>query len=267
MNIKWQGVPLTLKSSNNTVENYSVTHVHTRDAISKWTWSYSGSGLSGAVSGRANVLTNGILKHSWNNGLSTEQATGVNTFDGVFISGSPNHCSVGWKQSSIIRNFKVFNCQDYQWSSDVSNMVIENSVIAGSGIALEAVTKALGPITVRNSILHGDFAWVRGLPERCTWEAGSVIENNVMHASATIEHCDGKTVTKAMPHAEYIAKCEAGIYSGCAVFRGNRYVTDWATVLKGGWYKSGDSWDTTPIPGGPALDVVTTSTLFAGPKR
>ena len=46
--------------------------------------------------------------------------------------------------------------------------------------------KPLGQIMVRNSIFPGSFVYTGGQPEYCTWEKGSILENNVISTAATL---------------------------------------------------------------------------------
>jgi hypothetical protein len=267
-NMTWVGVVLNLRGSRSTVENYNVTHVHQRDPQGGFAWDFRGIGTAAALYGSAHRLTNGHLWHNWNSSITNESATGI-VVDGVRAHGSPNHCGVASTGNSIVRNVKMWNCQDVQWSYDVSNMLLEHFTMPG-GLPLEAKDRPLGPITVRNSIFSGNITWVRGLPERCTWEAGSLFENNVMHANATIERC--ADLAHQIPLQTYIERCASGVYTGCATFRNNRFVTNWSEVLVGGWFITdgrGDVWNTALAPGSPAIDIgaSTTPTDIIGAPR
>ena len=69
-------------------------------------------------------------------------------------------------------------------------------------------------MSLRNSIFRGAFHFVRGpvsLPNLgCTWEKGSLMENNIIADNATIERCaDGVTY----PIRTYMAKCASGEFT------------------------------------------------------
>ena len=178
--------------------------------------------------------------------------------DGARVHGSPNHCGLGNYGNTIIRNAVMYNCQDYQWSIDVANLTMEHVVLAGDGLPLEAVNRALGPVTMRNSIMQGKITWVRGWQSRCTWEAGSLFENMVMQSTASVERCADQ---KTYPLAVYIANCSGDEpkFLDCATFRNITLVepSQWGTVLKGGMWSAqhGDQWDVTLVPGSPAIDI------------
>ena len=187
-NIKHQGVALTWKGSSHQAHNISITHVHQRDASGGWAWHYKGTGTAAKIAGANHRLTDTHIFHNWNSDISTETATGA-IIDGARIHGSPNHCGAGGTGNTIVRNVVLFQAQDYLWLVDTAGMVLEHVVAAGDGIGLEAINRPLGPITVRNSILRGKFSFIRGLQSRCTWEAGSLLENSIVHESAAVERC------------------------------------------------------------------------------
>ena len=85
--------------------------------------------------------------------------------DGARLHGAPNHCSIAANGNSIIRNAVLYNCQDYEWLIDTNGLTLEHVVLPG-GIAFSAVTRTLGPVIVRNSILSGTFHFVRGTDSR-----------------------------------------------------------------------------------------------------
>ena len=194
LNLKFQGQPFVLNGTNNHAENITITHVLVRDETT-FSWFTDGQGTAGGTnSGSGLRVTNLHAYHNWNSSFSSEGATGV-VVDGARLHGAPNHCTIAANGNSIIRNAILYNCQDFQWLIDTNRLTLEH-VVLPSGIAFSAVTRTLGPVIVRNSIFQGTFHFVRGtgvaatLPfEGCTWEKGSILENNVISANATIERC------------------------------------------------------------------------------
>ena len=259
-NMRWVGVPLTSRGSGNRFENYTVTHVHFRDPSGDWSWHYKGNGTAAILYGADHVLVNGHMLHSWNNDISTENAFRT-VIDGLRMHGAANHCGIGKEGSTTSRNTVVYNCQDYWWTKDNQNMMVEHAVMPG-GIGLEADARPLGPITVRNSIFSGTFTFVRGPLQYCTWEKGSVLENSVIAENASIERCaDNKTY----PLKEYLARCASGEFTDCLTVRNVRWVKDfeaWKTVIKDGMWSAAlaDSWDVSLVPGSPALNIGASTT-------
>ena len=77
-------------------------------------------------------------------------------------------------------------------------------------------------------------------------------------SAATIEHCaDGVHY----PIADYMAKCQSGVLTGCMTIRNNRLVSDFKTVIKDGMWNAalGDSWDVSLVANSPAIDAGTVS--------
>jgi len=262
-NTKWIGVPGSISGTGNTLENYSATHVHARDASGNWLWHLRGTGLTFDVNGANHRLMNGRAWHSWNVGISTEDVTGGVVIDGFTGHGSPNHCGVGTGGALNVtgRNITLYNCQDYQWLYDTQNMIMEHMSLPGGGIALSSNRRTLGPITVRNSIFSGTIRHVVGLQvpfanQGCTWEKGSVMENNIISTTATIERCDPTPTT--YPILTYMAKCASGEFTDCMTIRNNQLVdpANWKSVMKDGMWSEplNDSWDVNLVPQSPAID-------------
>jgi hypothetical protein len=260
-NINYQGVSLWWEGSGHKGEGLFVTHVHQRDPESDWTWHYEGIGTAATIKGWNHTIRDIEVAQNWNSSIATEGATGT-IIDGARVHSSPNHCDAGNAGTgTIVRNAVLYNCQDYQWTKDISGSVLEHVVLAGDSMGFESVNKPLGPITIRNSIMRGSFTWVRGPQSGCTWEPGSVIEHNVFESTASIERCADM---KTYPLATYIAKCESGEFTGCATFRNNTLVepAQWATVVKDGMWRAelGDQWDVSLVSGSPAIDIGASST-------
>jgi hypothetical protein len=259
-NMTYVGLPLVIKGSGTLVENFRVFHSHDRSDVGEWSWHFSGSGIAATIFGTGHTLRNGEVYANWNSQIGSENTTGPVTYENIRAYSSPNHCAIGNKGQSILKNTVQYNCQDYQWVSDINNMIIEHSVIAGSGIPFESINGSpLGPFTMRYSISQGNFTWVRpvGSPN-CTWEPGSIIEYNVFQDNSTIEHCEGTGYVE-LTHAAYTAACAAGTLTNCATFRNNTYVssTEWDTVLTDGFWSSAlaDTWDVTLPLGSPAINI------------
>jgi hypothetical protein len=248
-----------MKGSNNYGENISITHVIAREADGDWLWHWRGSGGGGALYGSGHRLKNIHVYHNWNSSVSSENAAGA-VIDGARMHGAPNHCSVAANGTSIIRNAMLYNCQDYEWLVDTNGLTLEQVTLPGGGIGVSVVTGTLGPIIVRNSIFKGTFYFIRGIDslpnEGCTWEKGSIMENNVISSGATIERC-GPAPRKKYPILDYMAKCESGEFTDCMTIRNNLMVDDWKTVMKDGMWNEAlaDSWDVTLVPDSPAIDA------------
>jgi hypothetical protein len=259
--IKYQGVSLWWEGSGHKGEGLFVTHVHQRDPESDWTWHYEGIGTAATIKGSNHTIRDIEVAQNWNSSIATEGATGT-IIDGARVHSSPNHCSAGNAGTgTIVRNAVLYNCQDYQWTKDISGSLLEHVVLAGDSMGFESSERPLGPITIRNSIMRGSFTWVRGPQSGCTWEAGSVIENNVFETTASIERCADM---KTYPLADYIAKCEAGEFTGCATFRNNKLVApdQWKTVIVDGMWSAAnaDQWNVSLVGGSPAVDIGASST-------
>ena len=186
----------------------------------------------------------------------TENATGL-VVENIRAHGAPNHCSAAGTGNAIVRNAILYNCQDYVWLRSTNNFTFEHLTVP-SGIGVEGMGKPLGPIIVRNSIFAGSIAYIRGPVAYCTWEKGSIMENNVISTAATIERC-GPTPMTAYPILTYMAKCASGEFTNCMTIRNNRMVdpTAWKTVMKDGMWNAtlGDSWDVSLVPNSPAIDA------------
>ena len=220
-NMKWTGVSLTVRGQNHLIDDFEVNHVIRREVEREISLALArerhGRERSGATIASATAVstTTGTV------GLVPE-LPGSSVFENIIASGAPNHCSVAATGTQTLRNIKMFNCQDTQWTKDNLNMLYEH-VVMPSGIGLEAVSRNLGPITVRNSIFSGSIRWIRGLAARCTWEPGSIIEHNVISTTATIQRCADM---RHYPITEYMAKCTSGEFPAgtCATVRNNRMV-------------------------------------------
>ena len=253
-NLTFQGTPWQIRGSNNHAENISVTHVITRGTT--WKWYESGDGTAMSVIGANHRLQNLHIFHNWNSTINAETAPGL-VIDGLRAHGAPNHCSVVGANVTL-RNAVLYNCQDYFYLHQTDNVLIEHTVNP-SGISLQGISGPVGKVTVRNSVLSGSFGYTTASkPMYCAWESASLLENNVISTSATIERCaDGV----AYPITEYLAKCQSGAFTGCMTIRNNRMVNDFRTVLRGGMWNSsmGDSWDVSLVANSPAIDAGTFS--------
>ena len=257
-NLKFQGQQFALTGSNNRGENVSVTHVIVRDQ-SNWTWHLSATGTAMTVTGSGHVLKGITLFKNWNSTMSTDAAPGI-VIDGFITRSAPNHCGPGAlsQPGTVLRNFISYNCQDHVWLSDTSGVVIEHATIP-SGIGIEGFARPLGPITIRNSIFSGSVWYIRGPDSYCTWEAGSLMENNVISTTATIERC-GPSPMQEVPILTYIDRCNSGFYPAgtCMTIRNNRFVdpSAWNTVVAQSLITSfSDTWNATLVPNSPAIDL------------
>jgi hypothetical protein len=196
------------------------------------------------------------IYHNWNSSIGGDTAPGL-IIDGLRAHGAPNHCNVVGSDVTV-RNAVLYNCQDYFYLHQTSNVLIEHSVNP-SGISLQGISGPVGNVTVRNSILTGTFGYTSASkPEHCAWESNSLLENNVISSAATIERCaDGR----AYPITEYITNCQRGVFTGCMTIRNNQTVSDFRTVIKDGMWTAalGDQWDVTLVTNSPAIDSGTAS--------
>jgi hypothetical protein len=253
-NLTFQGTPWQIRGSNNHAENITVTHVITRGTT--WKWHENGDGTAMAVRGSGHRLQNIHVFHNWNSSVAAEDTPGL-VIDGLRAHGAPNHCG-STATNTTVRNAVLYNCQDYFYLYQTDNVLIEHTVNP-SGIALQGISGPAGKVTVRNSVLSGSFGYTTASkPVYCAWESVSLLENNVISTAATIERCaDGV----AYPIAEYVSKCQTGVFTGCMTIRNNRMVSDFRTVIRGGMWNPtmGDSWDVSLVANSPAIDAGTLS--------
>jgi hypothetical protein len=254
LNLRIQGQTWSLRGSDNHAQNITITHVIVRGRT--WKWYDSGDGTAMAVIGPNHRLTNVHIYHNWNSSIGGDTAPGL-IIDGLRAHGAPNHCNVVGSDVTV-RNAVLYNCQDYFYLHQTSNVLIEHSVNP-SGISLQGISGPVGNVTVRNSILTGTFGYTSASkPEHCAWESNSLLENNVISSAATIERCaDGR----AYPITEYITNCQRGVFTGCMTIRNNQTVSDFRTVIKDGMWTAalGDQWDVTLVTNSPAIDSGTAS--------
>lgn len=278
LNLTFRTQTFVLGGHNNHVENLTVSHVIQR-AAPTWSWDNDPVGRGGGMAKRSsgNKLKNIHIFHNWNSSFSSEDSFGT-VVDGARLHGAPNHCTVLANGNTTIRNAVLYNCQDYQWLADPNGLTMEHVVVPGGGIAISAVARTNGPITIRNSIFKGTVHFVRGtgaaasLPlQGCSWEKGSLMENNVIASDAKIERCANQTM---YPILEYVAKCESGEFTDCMTIRNNRMIDPkaWKTVVKDGLWNAAleDKWDFSLVPNSPAIDAGTvsgTTTDIAGGTR
>ena len=163
---------------NNYVENMTSTHVIARG-------SYVVMALSRIRHGDDRVRARGTSRKMFTSitlecSISSSDGAPGLVIDGLRMHGAPNHCGTVGDEQHYYGTAVLYNCQDYFYLNQTDNVVIEHAVSA-QGIALQGLTGPVGKVTVRNSILSGNFGYTSvSKPEHCAWESGSLLENSVI---------------------------------------------------------------------------------------
>jgi hypothetical protein len=261
-NMDFQGANFALNGDRNTVQNLTSTHGWFRGAGFAYSWHEGATGGGITLIGDSHRLYNIQIYDNWNSGVSTADATNL-IIDGIMAHSAPNHCTATGGGNSIVRNAKLYNCQDYIWENKTDNLTFEHWTVP-SGVGVEALVGEgnLGPVIVRNSIFSGGMTFIRGPQADCTHELGSIVENSVINKNATVYHCANDTEYTV---ETYIAACAAATISPCITYRNNVLLDitdsnpqdpDWlATMVDGMWPHEQDSWDATLVTGSPAIDI------------
>jgi hypothetical protein len=254
-NLSYEGQALALTGTTNTATNIEITHVIVRDQAN-WTWHQSATGTAMTATGSNHRVNNAHIFHNWNSSIGGDGTPGL-IIDGLRLHGAPNHCGSGVGTGVTLRNAVFYNCQDYFYVAEGQNILIEHMVSpSGFSSGHATATTPIGPVTIRNSIFSGSFAYtVAHTNGFCQYENGSILENNVISTNAMIERC-GTGVE--YPILEYVSLCNAGALTNCMTIRNNTLVdpSTWTSVIVGGMWSEahGDSWNVNLVAGSPAID-------------